>query len=114
MNFYRSSASFYRTKHNDRVFVPHFLLVDLPAVLFVNRRGYAEAIDIQAFHVSPPGDGCRLLEHGGSDATVAHLRFNKHRGYPWRILRSVHTVVLDDGAATHRNPLDKCNYCIRN
>src|SRR5436309_4205270 len=39
MNFYRSSASFYRTKHNDRVFVPHFPLVDLPAVLFVKRRG---------------------------------------------------------------------------
>ena len=82
MNFYRSSASFYRTKHNDRVFVPRFPLVDLPAVLFVNRRGYAEAIDIQAFHVSPSGDGCRLLEHGRSDATVAHLGFNKHRGYP--------------------------------
>src|SRR6476619_5661248 len=77
-----SSASFYRTKHNDRVLVPNFPLVDLPAVLFVNRRGCAEAIDIQAFHISPSGDGCRLLEHGRSDATVAHLRFNKHRGYP--------------------------------
>ena len=80
---FAQSASFYRTKHNDRVFVPNFPLVDLPAVLFVNRRGCAEAIDIQAFHVSPSGDGCRLLEHGRSDATVAHLRLNKHRGYPW-------------------------------
>ena len=26
----------------------------------------------------------------------------------------VHAVVLDDGAATHRNSVDKCNYCIRN
>src|SRR4051812_35531687 len=77
------SASFYRPKHNDRVFVPNFPLVDSPAVLFVNRRGCGEAIDIQAFHVSPSSDGCRLLEHGRSDATVAHLRLNKHRGYPW-------------------------------
>src|SRR4029453_4259332 len=78
-----SSASFYRTKHNDRVFVSNFALAALPAVLFVNRRGCAEAIDIQAFHISPSGDRCRLLEHGRSDATVAHLRLNKHRGYPW-------------------------------
>src|SRR6478672_9809988 len=78
-----SSASFYRTKHNDRVFVPNFPLVDLPAVLFVNRRGCSEAIDIQALDVSPSSDGCRLPEHGRSDATMAHLRLNKHRGYPW-------------------------------
>jgi hypothetical protein len=25
----------------------------------------------------------------------------------------LHTVVLDNGAATHRNRSDKCNYCIR-
>jgi hypothetical protein len=54
------------------------------------------------------------LEHGRRDPAMAHFRFNKHRGYPWCILRSVHAVALDDGAATHRTSFDKCDYCIRN
>ena len=78
-----STASFYPAKHDDRVFVPNFPLVHLPSVFFVNRRSYAEAIDIQTTHVSPSGDGCRLLEHGRSDAVMAHLRLDEHRGYPW-------------------------------